>query len=148
MNASQNAVDLVAQFEGFRAQPYKDAVGIPTIGYGSTHYLCGKPVTVADPAISESDAKALLLWVLQRTAQEVLECVTQPITQNQLDACACFAYNVGIGAFKGSTLLKLINAGKYDLAAQQFIQWTKAGGQVLPGLVRRRVAETKLFTKQ
>ncbi|KQD16250.1 lysozyme [Acinetobacter baumannii] len=71
-----------------------------------------------------------------------------PLTQNQFDALVSLAYNIGSGAFKGSTLLKLLNKGDYKGAADQFLVWNKAGGKVMKGLVRRREAERALFLKK
>ena len=68
-----------------------------------------------------------------------------PVTQNQFDALCCFAYNVGLGALRSSTLLKVINAGQYNLARENFLKWNKAGGRELPGLTKRRTAEADLF---
>lgn len=146
MEASANAVKLISEFEGFSSQPYKDIRGIATIGYGFTHYLDGRAVTMSDPAISRQDADTLLGQLASGIAARVCKLATVPISQNQLDALVSFAYNLGVGSLSGSTLLKLLNAGDYQGAAAQFVKWCRAGGgNVVPGLLRRRQAEQALF---
>ena len=71
--------------------------------------------------------------------------VTAPLNQNQWDALMSFTYNLGAANLESSTLRRLLNAGNYSAAAEQFPRWNKAGGQVLAGLVRRRAAERDLF---
>ena len=71
--------------------------------------------------------------------------VTVPLSQHEFDALVCFSYNVGVGAFGTSTLLRLLNQGKREEAAAQLLRWTKAGGRELPGLIRRRRSERVLF---
>lgn len=146
MDASTNALKLVQQFEGFRANPYLDVKGIPTIGWGFTRYANGTPVTMKDRPMSQADADALLLVLLNRVAVGVTKLVTVALSQNELDALVCFAYNVGLGALAGSTLLRLLNAGNHVGAAGQFRLWDHAGEVEVAGLERRRLAEAALFT--
>lgn len=141
MNISTAGITLIKQFEGCRLEAYLDSVGVPTIGYGST-----EGVTMGDK-ITQEEADALLLEDLVRFEKCVNEHVDVPITQEQYDSLVCFAFNVGCGALIGSTLLKLLNAGNYTAAAQQFLRWDKAGGKVLAGLTRRRHAESDLFSR-
>jgi lysozyme len=141
VNISTAGIALIKQFEGCRLEAYLDSVGVPTIGYGST-----EGVTMGDK-ITQDEADALLLEDLVRFEKCVNEHVDVPITQEQFDSLVCFAFNVGCGALIGSTLLKLLNAGNYNAAAQQFLRWDKAGGKVLAGLTRRRQAESDLFSK-
>lgn len=138
MRISQRCVDLVKQFEGFSAKPYKCPANVWTIGYGST-----KGVTENTPPITEAEATQLLHEELQGYAKEVAGLVTVSVTQNQFDALVSFHYNTG--ALGKSTLLKKLNAGFYDAAAREFLKWTKASGKVLGGLVKRRGAEMSLF---
>lgn len=145
MKTSQNGLKLIKDFEGLRLQPYVDAVGIPTIGYGNTYYENGAKVKLTDEPITEQRATELLQYVLTRYEDAVNRYVQVPMTQNQFDALVSFAYNVGNENLRKSTLLKLLNRGQPALAAQQFTRWNRAGGKVLKGLVRRRAAEMALF---
>jgi lysozyme len=134
-------------FEGFRAKPYKCPAGVPTIGYGSTFYSNGKKVTLKDKLITEQDATNLLTTVVTNFSSGVSKLLKIQVTQNQFDALVDFAYNVGIGNLKSSTLLKKVNAKNFSGAALEFIKWNKADGKVLPGLTKRRTAEKDLFIK-
>jgi lysozyme len=148
MDASASAVKLISEFEGFSSKPYKDIRGIATIGYGFTHYLDGRSVTMSDLPISRQDADVLISQLASGIAGRISKLVTVPITQNQLDALMSFAYNLGVGSLSGSTLLKLLNTGNYHGAAAEFVKWCRAGGgNVVPGLLRRREAEQALFLK-
>lgn len=142
---SLNGITLIKKFEGFRARPYLCPGGIATVGYGSTFYADGRPVKLSDPLISQAGAELLLRATLGQYETAVCEGVTQPMTQGQFDALVDFAYNCGAGSFRSSTLRKKINAGDMVGAALEFARWNKAGGVVLPGLVRRREAERALF---
>ncbi|MGL4747421.1 MAG: lysozyme, partial [Shewanella sp.] len=96
-------------------------------------------------AITKGQADARLAHELDDFADGVKKLVKVPLKQCQLDALVSFAFNVGVGALRDSTLLKLLNAGNYAGAADQFTRWNKAGGKVLPGLVTRRAAEKEMF---
>lgn len=139
MKPSQACIDLIKSFEGYRAHAYQDSVGVWTIGYGTTHGV--QP----GQTITEPEALHRLTGTVEAMADVLATAIHVPVTQNQFDACVCFAYNVGTGAFTRSTLLRNLNAGEYAAAAEQFLRWTHAGTQVLPGLVRRRQAERALF---
>lgn len=149
MVISDKCVFMVAKFEGFRAKPYLCPAGKPTVGYGNTYYLDGRKVKLTDPAINKEGALVLLRFTLANFAEQVKKVVTKELTQNQFDAIVSFVYNIGIGAFKKSTILKLINANPNDPnIAAQFKRWNKGGGKVLNGLVKRRAEESALyFTK-
>lgn len=142
MKPSQDCYDLIMQFEGLSLKAYPDPAtgGEPwTIGYGHTG-----DVRKGDE-ITEEEAYELLVADVDYFAQEVDRCIQSDITQNEFDALVCFAYNVGIGNLKSSTLLRLINQGKMYEASQQFKRWNKANGKVMLGLTRRRQAEEVLF---
>ena len=136
---SQRGIDLIKEFEGFRAKAYFCPANVLTIGYGHTS-TC-KPGQV----ISTTKGEELLKEDLVRFENAVNVLVKVPLTQGQFDALVSFAFNVGVGAFKGSTLLRLLNEGKYASAVRQFKRWVHGGGRKLPGLVRRRKAERELF---
>ena len=144
MQASDAAIQLIRQFEGFRAAPYLCPSGVPTIGYGHT-----AGVTMAAKPITEEQATVLLAADLQRYEKAVEAAVTLPLMQHEFDALVSFVFNIGVSAFRTSTLLRHLNAGDRAAAAGQFGVWNKGrrGGQlvVLPGLVARRLAERKLF---
>ena len=145
MQVSKKGIDLIAGFEGFVSKPYLDAVNVPTIGYGNTFYLNNKKVTMFDAPINETEARKLLSIVANKFGQQVQE-VTRELNQNQFDAVVSFVYNVGIGNYRKSTLLKKINANPCDESiAYEFSRWNKAGGKVLSGLVKRRKKEAELY---
>lgn len=135
-------LSIIKEFEGLRLKAYLCPAGIPTIGYGET-----KGVKLGQ-TITAKQAEDMLVRRYDEFERQVLQLVKVPLTANQLGALVSFTYNVGVGAFAGSTLLKKLNAGDFAGAAQQFERWNKAGGKVLTGLVRRRAAEAALFQKR
>ncbi len=141
----RQAAQLVAGFEGFRAAPYLDAGGVPTIGYGLTHYPSGMKVRLDDQEITEAEALSDMQAILRaEVAPQVLESCPG-LSGPRLVACLSFAYNVGCAAFAKSTLARLINAGDYAGAAGEFDKWTKAAGKTLGGLISRRAKEREIF---
>lgn len=144
MRASENGINLIKQFEGCRLTAYQDSVGVWTIGYGWTQPIDGKPVAKG-MTITQQKANHLLTEGVAQYENGVTNLVTVSLNQNQFDALVDFAYNLGVNALKGSTLLKKLNAGDYAGAANEFTKWNKAGGKELAGLTRRREAEKSLF---
>lgn len=140
MNISQKGLNLIKSFEGLELKAYKDAVGILTVGYGSTG-----PHVTAGMTITESQAETLLKSDVGRFEKGVEELVTVPLNQNQFDALVSFSFNLGLGNLKSSTLLRKLNSLDYIGAANEIPRWDKAGGKVLKGLTRRRLAEKELF---
>ena len=143
---SQSAINLIKQFEGKRLTSYQDSVGVWTIGYGTTN-INGSPV---GPGMTITDAQAdqyLMDHVKSAVAPTIQSKVKAPITQSMFDAMCCLTYNIGSGNFGKSTLLKDVNTSNYLQAATDFLDWNKAGGQVLAGLTKRRQAEQQLFLK-
>jgi len=137
---NQAGIDLIKRFEGFSSHAYKDPVGIPTIGYGFT-----KGVQMGD-SITEEQAEARLKVELISREKVINEMVHADINDNQFSALVCLVYNIGAGAFIGSTLLKYLNSGAGKMAcANEFLRWDKAKGKTLRGLSRRREAERELF---
>ncbi|MEL6604354.1 MAG: lysozyme [Cyanobacteria bacterium J06614_10] len=136
---NKNGLLLIKSFEGLRLNAYRDAVGIWTIGYGTTRAV--RP----GMTISEDEAVSFLQQDLARFEKSINEAVRIPINDNQFSALSSFTYNVGPGAFRSSTLLRLLNQGDIRGAADQFPRWNKAGGRALAGLTRRRNAERLLF---
>ena len=146
MHVSQNCIDLIKKFEGFSAKPYLCPAGVPTIGFGSTFYEDGTRVSMADNPIGEDYAESLLRNVVKSIFETgVNTMLTVTPTQNQFDALVSFAYNLGLQALRGSTLLRRFNAGNPQTAACEFSKWDHSGGKVLAGLTARRSAECQLF---
>lgn len=161
MHASPAAVALVRQFEGLRLEAYCCSAGVPTIGYGHT----GPDIKIGMPAITVADAEAKLNADLKRFVDGLNVAVKVPLTQNQFDALVSLIFNVGPGRAgrsdgiitlangQPSTLMRLLNAGRYQDAAAQFLRWNKATDPktkrpaTLEGLTRRRQAEMELFLK-
>ena len=139
MHISEKGLSLIKRWEGFRAKAYRDPVGIWTIGYGHI-----KGVRPGD-YMTEPQALALLREEVKEYEEPVRRAVAVDLNQNQFDALVSFTYNVGAGAFSQSTLLGLLNQGRYKAAANQFLRWVKGGGRTLPGLVSRRQDERELF---
>jgi lysozyme len=139
-------LSLIRQAEGLRLRAYPDpgTGGDPwTIGIGTTRYPDGRKVRRGDTCTPQQ-ADEYLAHDLRGFERDVAAMVTVPLTSNQFSALVSFAYNVG-SALRNSTLLRLLNAGDYAGAANQFLRWNRAAGRVLPGLVRRRAAERDLF---
>lgn len=150
MRPSDNCYNLIKQFEGCRLKAYKDAAGIWTIGFGTIEYPDGSKVKEGD-SITTEKAEFLLKWQVLLKSGGVDALVK--VNQNQFDALVSFAYNVGIGALKKSTLLKKILANPNDPTIEEsFLQWNKARvkGVLTPllGLTKRRQAEADLYFKQ
>lgn len=147
---SDKAIEIIKSFEGFRAKPYYDSVGIPTIGYGTTIYPSGENVRITDGAISGKMATDFLKYHIDKYVNEPLIKIVDrdKLNQNQYDALVSFCYNVGIGAFKASTLCKVIlaNPNDFDAIEVQFMRWNKAGGKVIDGLINRRKKEFFLYS--
>lgn len=139
MRTSQKGIDLIKKFEGCRLEAYKCPAGIWTIGYGHTKGVKDGQI------ITQEQAEEFLREDLRIFEQAVESCVKVPLSQNQFDALVSFCYNCGSGALKTSTLLRLLNEGKYKDASEQFLRWNKAGGKVLVGLTRRREEEREMF---
>jgi lysozyme len=157
MQMSSHGLELLEQWEGFKTTVYKDSAGLPTIGVG--HLLTkselssgkitinGVPVSYEN-GLTEQQVTDLLAQDVQPAAAAVNNNVKVDLDQNQFDALVSFTFNVGVGAFTGSTLLKVLNQGQYDQVPTQLLRWTRAGGQVVQGLVNRRNNEIKLWNGQ
>ncbi|MGN0019079.1 MAG: lysozyme [Candidatus Gastranaerophilaceae bacterium] len=139
---SENGLNLLKQFDHVHLTSYKDTGKYYSIGYGHN----GPDVKPGDTCTLE-EAEATLRKDMEKFTNNIAKQVKVPLTQNQLDALAVFAHNVGNGAFNKSTLLKKLNAGDYVGAANELDKWVHADGKVLKGLVKRRNAEKQLFLK-
>lgn len=147
MQVSNDFFTILKKFEGFISCPYKDQVGIPTIGIGTTYYPGGKKVSMTDPCISLEKA----FEYVRNYIHPVEELITRELpdaNQNQFDALVSFTYNIGTAGFKGSTLLKKAKVNLNDPTIRdEFAKWKKAGGKVIQGLVKRREQEANLYFK-
>ena len=128
----------IATHEGYRSEAYKDAVDIPTIGFGET-----AGVKMGDETTPER-ALVQLLESTEKHADAIRQCIRVPLYQHEFDAYISLAYNIGTRAFCQSTLVKKLNAKDYAGACEEIRRWNKAGGKVLPGLVKRREAEYRM----
>jgi lysozyme len=132
---------MIENWEGDQLTAYRDPVGVLTIGYGHT----GSDV-IPGLTITEDQADVLLTNDLHKFELAVNAlCGSAPTTQNQFDALVSFAFNLGAAALKTSTLLALHLAGNYPDAADEFLKWDHAGGEVLPGLLARRQGEAAVY---
>lgn len=144
MNISQKGVDLVKHFEGLFLNAYLCPANVWTIGYGHTGIKHNDGTVRAGRKVTKQQAEQLLADDLNaKYAPDVRRFIAVPLTQDQFDALVSFHFNTG--ALGKSTLRRKLNAGDYSGAATEFAKWTRGGGKVLPGLVRRRRAERKLF---
>lgn len=140
MQISENGLDLIRKFEGLRLAAYLCPSGVLTIGYGHT----GSDVKRGQK-IDEDRATELLMNDVKRFETSVNNLVKVEITQGMFDALVSFCFNLGAGALQGSTLLKKLNAGDTEGAAEELLRWDKANGKPLAGLTARREAEQDLF---
>jgi lysozyme len=139
MKINSEGLALVKHFEGLYLKAYICDGGKITVGYG--HTATAMPGMV----ITKERAEELLAQDMAKFEAGVSNLVRVPLNENQFSALVSFAFNVGLGNLKKSTLLKDLNAGSYDSAANWFGKWVRANGKVLNGLVKRREAETSLF---
>jgi len=141
------AAALCRQFEGYRAKPYLCPAGVATIGYGSTYYSDGRKVTLEDAPMDEPTARALLMSELEHNYLPgvLRNCPILAADERKCNAIVDFCYNLGIGRLQTSTLKRKINAQDWEGAKEQLMLWTKGGGKVLPGLLKRRTAECALL---
>lgn len=157
MQMSEHGLGLLQEWEGFELKVYKDSAGLPTIGVG--HLLTkseltsgkivinGVPVQYSD-GLTNEQALDLLSQDVKPAAQAVNGGVKVTLTQNQFDALVSFTFNVGVGAFTASTLLKVLNQQQFAEVPNQLLRWVRSGGQVMQGLLNRRNNEISLWNGQ
>jgi len=148
MTITKEALDLIKEFEGFRAKAYLDKLAKPplwTIGYGTTARAMVGIEPSAGMVITEPEAERYLLAAVEKFAAQIAPKITKPINGNEFGAFVSLAYNIGPTAFGGSTALRRFNLGDKRGAADAMLMWNKAGGRVIKGLQRRREAERALF---
>ena len=139
MKISQRGIDLIKQFEGCELEAYQDLVGKWTIGYGHTKWAH------EGMRITEDKAEQMLAKELVEFEDYINKYVIADLEQNQYDALTSWVYNLGPTNLLSSTMLKVLNAGKYSEVPYQMKRWNRAGGLVSKGLTRRREAEARLF---
>lgn len=145
---------LLAGWEGIELKAYRDVAGYLTIGVGhlltkdeltsGKIWIRGIPLKYAN-GLTHQQVMDLLGQDLEKFEQAVTDSVVVPLTQNQFDALVAFSFNVGVNAFKNSTLVKLLNQGQYHEVPNQLRRWIYAGGQILRGMVQRREYEIMLW---
>ena len=145
MKLSANGFKLLGELEGIVLRPYRDSVGIPTIGIGSTYYEDGTKVKMSDKAITKERAIQLAKNVVKSFEAQVNKSILPTMVQNQFDAMVLLCYNIGESGFARSSVVRNFNAGNIQKAADSFLLWNKAGGKVVRGLVNRRNIERTLF---
>lgn len=144
MQMTAEGLALIRRFEGFRGVAYKCPAGVWTIGYGHTA-AAGPPAVAGGMAIGEAEAERILANDVAQFAKGVETCLRRTLSDHQFSALVSFAYNVGLGNFRRSSVLAAVNAGDFAAVPRRLQLWVKAGGRVLPGLVTRRAAEAALF---
>lgn len=138
-------IPLIKKYEGLRLEAYLCPSSIPTIGYGNTFWENGSKVVLGEK-ISTERADSLLNQTVSKFEQQVKNLVKSAINENQLGALTSFAYNVGVGSFSRSTLLRKVNINPNDVSIRgEFMKWNKGGGKVLNGLTKRRKDEADLY---
>ncbi|MDX2095648.1 MAG: lysozyme [Alphaproteobacteria bacterium] len=143
MQLSAAGLAFIQRFEGFSPTVYRDAAGLPTIGYG--HLLVrGEERGFVQP-LSEEKAARLLAADVVVAERAVRRSIAVALTQSQFDALVSFTFNLGSGVLERSTLRRVINRGEEAAIAGEWMRWVWAGGRKLPGLARRRAAELALY---
>lgn len=146
MKPSKQCYDLIKKYEGYSGIAYLCPAKVPTIGWGSTMYDNGQKVQMGD-VISKDRAEELLKFQVNKVALDLYK-LELKLNQNQSDSITSLVYNIGISAFKKSTIYRMIktNPNNNEIAVQ-FGRWVYGGGKMLPGLVRRRAEEMALYFK-
>ena len=153
MHISQEGITLIKHYEGCpkdkdgNAVSYRCAANKATIGYGSLKLIDGSPVT-DNISITMQEAEDLLAHELVEYEGYINDLVKVPLKQNEFDALVSWVFNLGPSNLKSSTMLKVLNAGKYQEVPEQIKRWNKVNGKVNEGLVKRRKSEALLFECQ
>lgn len=160
MKPSKDCIDLIKQFEGYRSQAYQCSARVWTIGYGTTRYPDGKPVKKGDVCTHEQAIEWLTAHI-ERMSVNVLDLMPNDVKQSNFDAVVSLVYNIGLGAFQKSTLLRKMRLNVKDasiytftlteglptVGSCEFLKWVRANSVVLKGLQLRRAAEANLYKK-
>jgi lysozyme len=135
------AMVLAKRWEGFISHPYLCPAGVPSIGFGFTHYADGRRVKLTDPPMTREEATVLLEYLIRTKYGAATARLCPGVSGARLGALTDFCFNLGDGNLRASTLRQKVNAGLWEQVPAQLRRWTKAGGKVLKGLVLRREAE-------
>jgi len=141
MQLSEAGLELLKSSEGFRAHVYRDVAGLPTIGFG--HRLL-HPESFPN-GIDEAQGEEILRSDIREAEQAVKRLVKVELSQGQFDALVDFVFNLGSGRLSSSTLLKILNGGRYQEALEQLLRWDHADGEEYNALKARREAEAALW---
>jgi lysozyme len=144
MEINVKGIALICEFEGCRTEAYQDAGGVWTIGYGHTS-VAGPPTVGPGVTITRDEALEILTRDLETFCVGVKSAITATLSDNQFSALVSFAYNIGLGNFLSSSVLKSVNTYRFEQVPADLALWVKVRGKVLPGLIRRRAAEAALF---
>ncbi|MNF39843.1 Lysozyme RrrD [compost metagenome] len=140
MNLSPNGLDTIKGFEQLRLTAYLDTGGVWTIGYGHTRSA------LAGMQISEARALMLLAQDVAEAVEAVNKLVRVPLEQYEFDALVSFVFNIGVGAFKSSTMLRCLNDRAEPMRiGTEFLRWVYDNGKKIAGLETRRRKERLLF---
>lgn len=146
LKMNEDGVEFIRKHEAFAACPYRDQGGVPTIGYGLTHYFDGSPVTMRDKCLTKAEADFHLRRVLREYEWTVHDAVDVSLTQSQYNALVSFTYNVGTASFERSGLLRRVNQNPTDpLIISEFMKWVYVKGRISKGLRYRRQQEIELY---
>ena len=139
MKISEDGLELIKKFEGCETTAYQDSVGVWTIGFGHT-----KGVEEGQTCSIE-DAESMLADEMDEYEGYINNMVKVELQQHEFDALVAWVYNLGPTNLGESTMLKVLNGGQFDRVPDEMNRWTRAGGEILEGLVRRRQAESLMF---
>lgn len=139
MTTGSAGLKIIKHYEGLKLKAYKDSVGVWTIGYGHTKDV------FPGQTITKEQAENYLHSDLKWAERAVIRLVQVPLNQNQFDALVSWTFNLGSGNLASSTMLKRLNAYRFNDVPCEMIRWNRAGGKVLKGLVKRRHSEARLF---
>ena len=145
MNISNEGINLIKRFEGVRNRPYRDCVGLWTVGVG---HLIGDGKSLPESwnrTFTEEEINALLIRDLSRFERGIGMYIKVPLRQSEFDALCSFSFNLGLGTLQRSTLRQKINRNDKEGAAKEILKYCRAGGKIIKGLQRRREAEYQMF---
>lgn len=143
MKLNQEGYTALHQREGLRLKPYLDTKKVPTIAMGNTFYENGSPVKMTDKALTFVEAEHLAKVISDRFAAKVNHLVKSEVNQNQFNALVSLAYNIGLGGFENSTVLRLVNENpNNEKIGEAFMMWTKN-----KELIGRRKSEVEQYFK-
>ena len=147
MNISLNGKNLIQSFENCKLEAYLDEHGIPTIGWGATHYFDaqGCPAVKMGDSIDQNRADNIFNCYVSTVSEEVTRLVTTELNQNQFDAMVSMVYNIGMGDFKTSHLLDVLNLSLWSQVTDEMLRWDHVNHVVVEGLLERRKKEVALF---